>query len=189
MSGRVVSRPDDPDSVASVELEPDYDVVVAMHDYGEGCIAYLGHFNTEEMTRELVAAFIGSRCPQDSFDCWAAALEDETFICVEELKDRGNEALKNGNSEEAIALYSSATDKYGSTRGAPGEQCKMLFTLLSNTSLVHARSQAFEEPEAYATRALSVGPYHGKSLYRRAMAQYRISLGKPHGGMVRVCYH
>jgi len=39
----------------------DYDVVMAMHEYGKGIIAYFGDVNAEDKTIQLVAAFVQSR--------------------------------------------------------------------------------------------------------------------------------
>lgn len=43
--------------------EDDYDVVVAVHDFGQGVIAYFGDVNAEDQTIALVAAFVESRAP------------------------------------------------------------------------------------------------------------------------------
>ncbi len=43
--------------------EENYDVVIAVHDYGKGAIAYFGDVNVEFQTIALVAAFVESRAP------------------------------------------------------------------------------------------------------------------------------
>lgn len=92
MAGRDVSRPDDPDSVTASELELDYDVLASGDArLWQGCIAYFGDVNYKERTTLLVEAFITSRCPQKSIDCFAA-LDSETFVKVEEYKEQGNGA-------------------------------------------------------------------------------------------------
>ena len=48
--------------------EEDYDVVVAVHDFGEGAIAYFGDVNAEDQTIALVAAFVESRSPKQPVD-------------------------------------------------------------------------------------------------------------------------
>ncbi len=43
--------------------DDDFDVVVAVHDFGDGVIAYFGDVNAEDQTIALVAAFVESRSP------------------------------------------------------------------------------------------------------------------------------
>lgn len=44
--------------------DENYDVVVAVHDFGKGVVAYFGDVNAEEQTIDLVAAFVQSRSPK-----------------------------------------------------------------------------------------------------------------------------
>lgn len=184
MAGRDVSRPDDPDSVAASELEPDYDVLVAMHDYGKGCIAYFGDVNCEERTTLLVEAFITSRCPQKSIDCFAA-LDCEAFAKVQEYKEQGNACFNNGQLQDAIEFYDKAVAMYGSCTGTHGEQRDTLVTLYSNMALVYSKTKSWEKSEACASKALALDIDHDKSLYRRAEARYQLSLSKLPQGDIR----
>jgi hypothetical protein len=43
--------------------DDNYDVIIAMHDYGKGVIANFGDVNAEHQTIHLVDAFITSRSP------------------------------------------------------------------------------------------------------------------------------
>lgn len=54
MSGKDVSKESEDDN---------YDVIIAMHDYGKGVIAYFGDVNAEHQTIHLVDAFVTSRSP------------------------------------------------------------------------------------------------------------------------------
>jgi hypothetical protein len=45
-----------------------YDVVVAVHDFGKGVIAYFGDVNAEDQTIALVAAFVESRSPKSPIE-------------------------------------------------------------------------------------------------------------------------
>jgi len=54
MSGKDVSKESEDDN---------YDVIIAMHDYGKGVIAYFGDVNAEHQTIHLVDAFVTSCSP------------------------------------------------------------------------------------------------------------------------------
>lgn len=185
MNGQDVSKPDDPTSAAVEELDPDYDIVVAMHDYGKGCVAYFGDVNCETTTVQLVEAFLMSRCPQQSIDCFAG-LDPDTFAEVIKLKGKGNDAFKQGKLSTAINYYTAGIETYGSSKGSHGSQRDTMVTLYANLALVHFRAKSWTKSEAFATKALELDDFHSKALYRRAAARYEISLSSQYGDLTRL---
>jgi hypothetical protein len=164
------------------ELDLDYDVVVAMHNYGKGCVAYLGDVNCETETVELLLAFCHSRCPPKAIDCFAG-IDPDGFAAILDQKDKGNAAFKDGNLQGAISFYNAAIKGYGLSKGSHGSQRDTLMTLHSNMALVHFRTKSWIESETCATRALELDDYHNKALYRRAAARYESSLSSEKGDL------
>ena len=66
-----------------------FDIIVAMHEYGKGVIAYFEDVNGETETLWLVAAFIESRAPKLPIDNFSS-LSGSEFAEVKQLKDAGN---------------------------------------------------------------------------------------------------
>jgi len=155
----------------------DYDVIVAMHEFGKGVIAYFGDVNAEDATLHLVSAFIESRAPKLPVDCFAH-LEEDVFEQILELKTKGTAAFSEGNLHEAEKLYKQAVELYGFKLGKYGPQREEHVKLLSNIALIHMKQKKWKDTEIYATKALEVDEDHEKSLYRRAKANYELSKDK-----------
>lgn len=193
MAAQDISRPRyDPDSVTAVAashddngedyyydglLEQDYDIIVAMHKYGQGCLAYFGDVNCEIKTCQLVAAFLLSRCPPHPIECTTRSrLDEQSFDRVQQLKALGNECFQNENINGALQYYTSALAIYQTCLGARGEQRDVLIALHSNMSLVYYKKKMLREAEASATKAIALDESHVKSLYRRGLVRYEMSL-------------
>lgn len=173
--GEDVSKPGDPASAmaSAEELDPDYDIAVAVHNYGQGCVAYIGDVNCEEQTVRLIEAFCVSRCPQHPVDC-CAFLSPDVVTEVLDWKEKGNDAFKKRNYTQAVKYYQSAIDLYGGSRGKRGEQRDLLVALHSNCALVHFKAENYSESEVCASEALELDSCHPKALFRRASARYEI---------------
>ena len=163
-----------------VSTGPDYDVNVAMHNFGNGCVAYFGDVNCEEPTIRLVEAFCLSRCPKHPINCFGG-LDSEVFEEAEILKERGNAAFRKGDLSGAEEFYRSAAGLYGPSTGTAGPQRGLWITLHSNLALVHFRAKEWEKSETSASRVLEVDDGHEKALFRRASARYE--LGNIRGDM------
>ncbi len=70
MSGKDVSKESEDDN---------YDVIIAMHDYGKGVIAYFGDVNAEHQTIHLVDAFVTSCSPTLPVD-WFSRIDDQSIL-------------------------------------------------------------------------------------------------------------
>ena len=160
----------------------DYDVIVAMHDYGKGCVAYFGDVNAEQETIWLVAAFVESRAPKFPIDCFSR-IEDGAFQEVIHLKDEGNDLFKAGELNQALDKYASALDKFGTKLGANGEQRDCYKALLSNMSLIHYKKEDYINSEDCASKVLDMEWGHEKCSYRRAIARLKISQSKSGGNI------
>jgi tetratricopeptide (TPR) repeat protein len=171
-AGRDVS-PKSPDA--------EYDVNVAMHDYGKGTIAYFGDVNGEDQTLWLVSAFVESRTPRLPIDCFAS-LDESVFSKVLQLKTEGNDAFQKGNLDVAKDAYEAAIQQYGTKLGSNGLQRETHVTVLSNLSLIHLKKKEYLEAERVATKALDMDWSHNKCSYRRAMARLQISKSASSGG-------
>lgn len=165
MTGRDVSKYDN---------DEDYDIIVAMHNFGKGAIAYFGDVNAEDATIRLVYAFIESRAPKLPIDCFSH-LEEAAFAQVMELKQQGTIAFGEARLDDAERLYMSALELYGSKSGSRGPQKDEHVKLLSNVSLIHLKQKRWVQAESFASQALVIDEDHQKSLYRRAKACYQIS--------------
>ena len=174
MNGRDVSKPQDPTSATATDLDAEYDIIVAMHNYGKGCVAYFGDVNCEDETIALVEVFCLSRCPQYPIDCFAA-LDETTFAAILEYKEKGNASFKQNNLSEAQSMYRAGVDLYGSSKGKRGPQRDILVTLYSNLALVHFRAKSWSESEACASMALQLDEFHHKILFQRATARHELA--------------
>jgi hypothetical protein len=176
MSNKDVSKGSDDD---------DYDIIVAMHEYGKGAIAYFGDVNGEAETLWLVAAFIESRAPKLPIDIFSSLSASE-FAEVKQLKDAGNSEFGASNLEQAVANYKSALDIFGSRLGSNGTQRDTYVALLSNLSLVHLKKKLYHDAETMAGKGLEAECGHAKCSYRRAMARLHISLNTSGGDLPRL---
>jgi len=179
MSGRDVSRNSNDDD------DDDYDIVVAMHEYGKGVIAYFGDVNGEDQTLWLVASFVESRSPQCPIDCFSALTETE-FSEALRLKEKGNDAFKNGQLDEAITCYDTALGKFGKVLGSNGVQRESHVAILSNLSLIHLKKKEYHHAESVASKALDIEWGHDKCSYRRAKARLHVSQSSPNGDLTRL---
>jgi hypothetical protein len=176
MSNKDVSKGSDDD---------DYDIIVAMHEYGKGAIAYFGDVNGEAETLWLVAAFIESRAPKLPIDIFSSLSESE-FAEVKQLKDAGNSEFGASNLDQAVANYNSALDLFGSRLGSNGTQRETYVALLSNLSLVYLKKKLYHDAETMAGKGLEAECGHAKCSYRRAMARLHISLNTSGGDLPRL---
>jgi len=174
MSGRDVSKESEDDN---------YDVIIAMHDYGKGVIAYFGDVNAEHETIWLVAAFVESRSPKLPIDCFSR-IDDQAFSEILQLKEEGNASFKNGSLDEAMTSYDAALDKFGKKLGTNGPQRDCYVALLSNASLIQYKKGNYRRSEEYATKVLDIEWGHEKCSYRRAMARFKISQGSEGGDLI-----
>lgn len=181
MSGLDVSRQQEPDSVMIQELDEDYDIIVALHDYGIGCLAYFGDVNCEEMTAKLIEAFVCSRCPNDPID-YFTWLDESKFSKALEYKQLGNENYQQGDYHGAMEHYNTAIAMYEMSWGAVGTQRSTLVVLYSNGAMTALKQKKWLVAEDYASKALQLDETHDKSLYRRALA--RFEGGKATGNLV-----
>lgn len=179
MSGKNVSRGN------SKNDNEDYDVNIAMHDFGKGAIAFFGDVNAEEPTLWLVGAFVQSRSPKLPVDAFCALHNDE-FEKAIQWKEEGNTAFGNIDLHLAEEKYRSALDIFGTRLGSNGTQRNTLIALLSNLSLVYIKLKMHHEAEATATKGLDVECNHAKCSYRRAMARLQISHNTRCGDLPRL---
>mmetsp|Transcript_5103 Transcript_5103/g.5799 ORF Transcript_5103/g.5799 Transcript_5103/m.5799 type:complete len:397 (+) Transcript_5103:132-1322(+) len=175
MSGRDVSK----------GSNDDYDIIVAMHEYGKGIIAYFGDVNAEAETLWLVAAFIESRSPKVPIDVFSA-LSESDFTEVMQCKENGNIAFGASDLDRAETQYKAALDIFGSRRGSNGLQRENYVALLSNLSLIYLKKKLYYEAETAAGKGLAVEWGHSKCSYRRAMARLQISLNTEGGDLPRL---
>jgi hypothetical protein len=165
--------------------EDDYDIIVAMHEYGKGAIAYFGDVNAETETLWLVASFIASRAAKLPVDCFSC-LSDVEFVQVIQHKEDGNNDFGASRLDQAEAHYKSALDVFGRKLGSNGLQRDTFVALVSNISLVYLKKKLYTAAEEAAGRGLSVEWDHSKCSYRRAMARLKISLATSGGDLKRI---
>ena len=165
--------------------DDDYDIVVAMHEYGKGTIAYFGDVNAETETPWLVAAFIESRSPKLPINNFSALSASE-FSKVIQHKEDGNVAFGGSNLDLAETQYNFALDIFGSRLGSNGSQRETYIALLSNLSLVYLKKKLYREAETVAGRGLDTEWGYNKCSYRRATARVQISLNTSGGNLPRL---
>ncbi len=173
MSGRDVSEKSE---------DGNYDVVVAVHDFGKGAIAYLGDVNAEHQTIWLVAAFVESRSPKLPIDCFSN-IGEIIFTEVIQLKGTACESFKAGDLDSALATYLLALEKFAKKMGSNGPQRECYVALLSNVSLIYYKKEEYIQSEAFASKVLDIELGHEKCSYRRAIARLKISQSKPWGNL------
>mmetsp|Transcript_6053 Transcript_6053/g.9598 ORF Transcript_6053/g.9598 Transcript_6053/m.9598 type:complete len:253 (+) Transcript_6053:542-1300(+) len=171
--------------VSSKSDDDDYDVVIAMHTCGKGCIAYFGDVNAEDQMLWLVSSFVESRYPKLPVDCFSSN-DDKTFSEIIQLKRDDNTLFKEGKLDEAITKCQLALEKFGPKLGSNGEQKDGRIAILSNLSLVLFKKKDFLQSESVVSQALEMEWGHSKCSYRRAMACFRISQSTPGGDLKRL---
>jgi hypothetical protein len=162
--------------------DENYDVSVAVHDYGKGSIAYFGDVNAEHQTIWLVAAFLECRSPKFPIDFFSS-IEENTFVEITQLKDIANESFKGGDLDGALATYLLALEKFGTKLGSHGPQRDCYLALLSNVSLNYYKKQDYPQSEAFASKILDIEWGQEKCSYRRALARLKISQEKSGGDL------
>ena len=165
--------------------DDDYDIIVAMHEYGKGVIAYFGDVNAEVETLWLVEAFIESRAPKLPIDNYSS-IDIPEFAEIKRLKEAGNVEFGASNLEQAEAMYKSALEIFGSRLGSNGTQRETYVALLSNLSLVYIKKKLYHDAETIAGRGLEIEWGHAKCSYRIAMARLHISLETNDGDLPRI---
>jgi len=91
-----------PRDVSEKSEDGNYDVNIAIHDYGKGSIAYFGDVNAEKETIWLVSAFVESRSPVLPIDCFSS-IDESTFDEITRLKEEGTESFKAGDLDQALS--------------------------------------------------------------------------------------
>lgn len=87
------------------------------------------------------------------------------------LKEEGNEAYKNGDSEAAIVAYTKAVHLCEDTVGDA-----TLAVCLKNRAAVHLKEEDYESVVSDCTRSLELCPNDPKALFRRAQAYEGLDL-------------
>lgn len=80
------------------------------------------------------------------------------------LKESGNAAFKDGNLDEALALYTQALQL------TPKDQASDQAVIFKNRAAVHLKNEDFQLAVDDCTKALELVPSDPKALYRRAQA-------------------
>jgi hypothetical protein len=174
------------ENVSEKSEDGDYDIVVAMHEYGKGVIAYFGDVNAENETLWLVSAFVESRAPRLPIDN-LSGIDENMFSGAMKLKEEGNGFFKTGKLDRAEQSYKAALAQFGKKLGSNGPQRDGLVSILSNLALVHLKKKEYVKAETVATNALDLEWGHGKCSYRRALARYNISLNDtPVGNLTKL---
>jgi tetratricopeptide (TPR) repeat protein len=99
----------------------------------------------------------------DSFKSWNLIANGEQPVAFEpsnELKEKGNAALRNGQVEEAIRLYTLAINN-------DPKSC----TLRNNRAMAYLKLERWELAEKDASLVLEAEPTNIKALYRRGFAR------------------
>jgi tetratricopeptide (TPR) repeat protein len=161
--------------------DENYDVIVAVHDYGKGSIAYFGDCNAEHQTIWLVAAFLESRSPKFPIDCFAS-IDENIFVEITQLKDIANEYFKVGDFDDELEAYLLALEKFGTKLGS-GPQRDCYIALLSNVSLNYYKKEDYAQSEVFASKVLDIEWGQEKCSYRRALARLKMSQAKPGGNL------
>jgi hypothetical protein len=163
---------------AKTSSDENYDVIVAVHEYGKGSVAYFGDCNAEDQTIWLVAAFLESRSPKLPIDCFSH-IDEDIFVEISRLKDIANKSFKERDLDGALATYLLALEKFGTKLGSNGPQRDCYLALLSNVSLNYYKKEDYLQSEVFASKVLDIEWGHEKCSYRRALARLKISRTTP----------
>ena len=163
--------PQDPGDNPDVPIDPDYDIVVAVHQYHSGEIAWFGDVNCEIETVHQVVRFCERCGPAKPVDMSSfSSLSASEFDSVVALKATGNDAFKQGNFAGATASYAAALAVYGSRAGSEPDQRKERVNLSSNTAECLIRQKMFPQAVDAASEALSNDSTNAKARIRRVKA-------------------
>jgi ankyrin repeat protein len=135
----------------------DYDVCIAVHSFGRGCISVFGDINFEPTTALLVSGF----CLRET------AVEAEVFAMAREEKERGNAKFLSGDTACALEHYRAAEIMFGEVIGTATQREEKV-KILSNSSQCLLALGLHAEAAAKASQALALDGRHVKSLLRRA---------------------
>lgn len=163
--------PQDPSDNPDVPIDTDYDIVVAVHRYYDGAIAWFGDVNCETATVEQVLQFCERCGPDEPVDMSSfSTLSASEFESVLRLKTTGNAAFKQGSFAEANSSYAAALGIYGSREGSGSEQRNERVNLSSNMAECLIRQEMFEQAIEAASKALSYDGANVKARLRRVKA-------------------
>ncbi len=159
-----------PDSV----VPGDFDVCIAIHEHGKGCIAFFGEVDCQAETIKLMTAFLSNRSRASPVDA-LARLSKSNFEKVRLHKEAGNEKFRNGTFAEAIDCYQRALDIYGEKTGGNGIERQEHANLFANQAECYLRLSDFAKALETATKALKLFPDHFKARMRRCKAYMSIA--------------
>ena len=155
---------------AKTSSDENYDVIVAVHEYGKGSVAYFGDCNAEDQTIWLVAAFLESRSPKLPIDCFSH-IDEDIFVEISRLKDIANKSFKERDLDGALATYLLALEKFGTKLGSNGPQRDCYLALLSNVSLNYYKKEDYLQSEVFASKVLDIEWGHEKMLLPKGTGQ------------------
>ena len=140
-----------------------FDVSVAVHNYGKGRIAYFGDVNGEKETAELVAAFCrgAHQSPKPS-----PVVADATLPC-ETLKNEGNAHFATSRYKEALKCYDAAL--FGSA-AITSNQGSFKSQIWANKAAAYLKLKKFPEAESSARSAIEFDKSNDKARFRLAKA-------------------
>ena len=148
--------------------ESDYNVCVAIHNYGLGCLAFFGDVDLKQP--DLLFLFLQTSSPIQPIDA-LAKLNKDTFERVKSLKLQGNDLFGQQNYKEAIEKYQQAVELYGTQAGSHGEQQQEHAILYSNIAECCLRLHEYDASIQAASKALEQSPTMVKAAVRYAKAR------------------
>lgn len=152
----------------------DFDVCVAIHEYGKGCIAYFGEVDCQAETIKLLTGFVTNRSQANPVDAFAR-LGTGCLELIRLHKEKGNDNFRNGDILEAVECYGTALAVYGEKAGANGVERQEHVNLFANLAECYLRLCDYGKVVETSTHALELLPDHFKARMRRCKAHVGIA--------------
>jgi hypothetical protein len=153
-------------------LVDDYNVSVAVHNYGNGCISLIGDVNLDQP--EWVEQFLMASSPVQPLESFAK-LGKDIFRTLQNYKQQGNTAFSEKKYAPAIEAYQKAIDVYGQKAGSMGAQQEEYAKLYSNMAECYLRTEQYHKSVEAATLALQRDPQMVKAVIRCAKAHLKMA--------------
>mmetsp|Transcript_3863 Transcript_3863/g.7311 ORF Transcript_3863/g.7311 Transcript_3863/m.7311 type:complete len:436 (+) Transcript_3863:229-1536(+) len=155
-----------------------FDVSIAIHNHGDGSIAYFGDAHFDKATISRISKYIRSRSPNDPI-CFGRNLSEQTFAKVIRAKINGDTHFKLRNIKAALSSYKVGITKYGDVLGPCPVQKQELAGLLESVSLCLLKMRRPDDALESAERALDLDPGRSKCLFQAAVAYQSLARRRP----------
>jgi len=142
---------------------------VAVHNWGDGSIAFFGTYDSNRADVGRVVEFLFTRSPHHSV-YFGLNLPKGKFDVVIQERQVGDIAFESERYESALSRYTKGIEKYGSKLGCSRSQKAELAYLYSKSAVCCVELKKWQRAVEYAEKAISLHHFQNKCLLIMSMA-------------------